>query len=97
VSLYHNTPSILEQEEQLSLEEVAHSVLHKDIRLENMLWNVENQRVMLIDFERSTAYERKRRIEHILDEVSPNAKQRRLIAAPEEWNGNRFSTPVRTC
>jgi thiamine kinase-like enzyme len=58
---------------------VARLVVHKDIRLKNMLWNVENQRVMLIDFETSTVFQRKRKLElsHVLDKVSPNAKQQR--------------------
>jgi hypothetical protein len=82
--LDHHTPSVapatLEYEKQRSLRDVACLVVHKDIRLENMLWNVENQRVMLIDFERSTVYQRKRKIElsHVLDELSPNAKQPRF-------------------
>jgi hypothetical protein len=84
-SLYQHTPSVppatLENEKQRSLKEVACSVLHKDIRLDNMLWNVGTQRVMLIDFERSVVYRRKRklRLSHVLDEVSPDAKQQRLI------------------
>jgi len=89
-ALYHDTPSVpsatLEHERQRSLGEVAHLVVHKDIRLDNMLWNVENQRVMLIDFERSVVNQRKRKMElsHVLDEVSTNAKQRRLITTTQK-------------
>jgi Phosphotransferase enzyme family len=91
-SLYHQTPSVpsatLEREKQRSLKEFARSVLHGDIREENLLWNVETQRVMLIDFERSVLYQRKRKVEqsHILDEVSPNAKQLRLITPLQQRN-----------
>jgi hypothetical protein len=83
-SLYHHTspvsPATLESEKQRSLSDVARLVIHKDTRLENMLWNVENQRVMLIDFERSTVCQRKRKMEpsQVLDEMSPNAKQPRF-------------------
>jgi serine/threonine protein kinase len=91
-SLYHRTPSVppatLEYEKQRSLQDVAGLVVHKDVRLENMLWNEENERVMLIDFERSMVYQRKRKLElsHVLDELSPNAKQPRLVTTPQERN-----------
>jgi hypothetical protein len=74
-------PAILAKEKQRSLEEVLHlNILHNDIRLANMLWNVETQRVMLIDFERSTVQRRKQKTElpHVLDEISPNKKRRRI-------------------
>jgi serine/threonine protein kinase len=84
--LYEYTPSIssemLEAEKQRSLDEVAGlGVLHKDLRLANMLWNKENQRVMLIDFERSVVSEIKRHKEpsHILNKLLPNAKRPRLL------------------
>jgi len=89
-SLYYETPSVapaaLEHEKQRSLGEVACSVLHKDPRLDNMLWNVEKQRVMLIDFERSVVVQKKRKIglSHVLDEVSSNAKHLRLITTPHD-------------
>jgi hypothetical protein len=84
--LQYHTPSIspatLEREKQRSLKEVLHlNILHNDPRLANMLWNVETQRVMLIDFERSTIHRRKREPElsQALDEISPNSKRRQIV------------------
>lgn len=84
--LYEYTLSIsseiLEAEKQRSLKELAGSgILHNDLRLANMLWNNENQRVMLIDFERSVVFRSKRNREpsHILHELSPNVKRPRLL------------------
>ena len=99
-SLYHDTPSIapaaLEHEKQRSQGEVACSVFHKDPRLDNMLWNVEKQQVMLIDFERSVVIQKKRKtgLSHVLDEVSFDAKHRRLITTPRENMKNWHSIPV---
>lgn len=95
--LCHQTPSIpsatLEAEKQRSLKEVVNfGVLHKDLRLANMLWNEEKQRVMLIDFERSTVYQRKRKVElsDVLHEVLPNAKQQRLSTESKQKDRQAF-------
>ena len=87
--LHYYTPSIppavLEQEKQRLLEEVLHlNISHNDIRLANMLWNVETQRVMLIDFERSTIQFKEENVNQshgtflTMDEMSPNTKRRQI-------------------
>jgi hypothetical protein len=89
-TLADNTPPIsrdrLEREIRQSTGEIRDlGVEHKDLRPQNMLWNVEVGRVLLIDFERSgvsrsSSHHRKRSPDMaVLRELSPNKKRRRLI------------------
>ena len=61
-------------------------VEHCDVRPPNVLWNTENSRVMLVDFERSTIL----KCASILHEVSPNRK-RKYQDAKEETFGDGSS------
>ncbi|KIX92010.1 uncharacterized protein Z520_12281 [Fonsecaea multimorphosa CBS 102226] len=76
-SLYERSPaidgSLLEREKQRSMREVSQLlVVHGDLRLPNMLWNDEAQRVLLIDFERAHLQPQKRKKGHHSDsEISP--------------------------
>jgi predicted Ser/Thr protein kinase len=49
-------------------------VEHRDMRPPNVLWNHENKRVMLVDFERSEILKQV----PVLQEISPNRKRRNL-------------------
>lgn len=65
-SLYERSPAIsssqLEREKYRSIRAVSQlSVVHKDWRLPNMLWNDEVQRVLVIDFERAHIRQRTRK------------------------------------
>jgi hypothetical protein len=81
-NMYERAPSIppalLELEKQRSMSEVRRlGVVHRDLRLANMLWNEAHRRVMLIDFERSNIQSNKRPMEalEVLHELSPNKKR----------------------
>jgi len=65
-------------------------VEHRDVRPPNFLWNGENKRVMLVDFERSAIL----KCASILHQVSPNRK-RKLQDAKKESVG-KGSSPHRT-
>ena len=97
-NLYEQTPSApparLEQEKQRSMSEIRRlGVLHKDKRLANMLWDESQQRVLLIDFERSAfqAVKRPKDSIEVLQELSPNKKRR--IHAKESLDAN-LSNPL---
>ena len=46
------------QEAIRTIKEIHHAgVLHKDVRRQNYLWNMERKRLMIIDFERSEVLE----------------------------------------
>jgi len=55
-------------------------VLHRDIRMPNLLWNEETKRVMVIDFERAEIVKAIRRA---LLPMSPNRKRKRTLGAKE--------------
>ena len=55
-------------------------VLHRDIRMPNLLWNEETKRVMVIDFERAEIVKAIRRA---LLPMSPNRKKKRTLGAKE--------------
>lgn len=57
-------------------------VEHCDVRPPNVLWDTENSRVMLVDFERSTILKRA----SILHEVSPNRKRKHQDAKGETFD-----------
>ena len=58
-------------------------VLHRDIRMPNLLWNTETKRIMVIDFERAEIVKAIRRA---LLPMSPNRKRKRLCGAKEVDN-----------
>lgn len=55
-------------------------VLHRDIRMPNLLWNKETRRIMVIEFER---VEIVKAIRRALLPMSPNRKRKRLCGAKE--------------
>jgi tRNA A-37 threonylcarbamoyl transferase component Bud32 len=74
-----------------SIEEIHHTgVLHADLRIANMLWNAETERVMLIDFERSEMMAGFR--QGLLIPTSPNRERKRRLteeqALGKKGNGN---------
>ena len=55
-------------------------VLHRDIRMSNLLWNEETKRVVVIDFERAKIV---KAIRPALLPMSPNRKRNQIIGAKE--------------
>jgi predicted Ser/Thr protein kinase len=96
--------SLAEDERQKRKQEVvcsvqaihAEGILHKDIRTENVLWNEEVGRVMLIDFERAALVDPLRRP---LLPASPNLKRKRSVgkgtgSAYKNTSINRMCTEI---
>jgi hypothetical protein len=81
-------PATLEYEQRRSLAELADSgVFHQDARPANMLWNTEKNRVMMIDFERSTASGKRKTKLRALNESSHDVKRRRLRRHKAQGSG----------
>ena len=55
-------------------------VLHQDIRMPNLLWNEETERVMVTDFERAEIV---KVVRLPLSPISPNRKRKRTLGAKE--------------
>lgn len=60
-----------------------HGIEHMDARDPNFLWNAENKRVMLIDFERSRVLENVRK--RALEEIGENENRKGMrVVRPED-------------
>ena len=82
VSLYQSVPqllsSTLEQQRRLSLQAISQmSIIHGDLRPSNMLWNVERQRVLVIDFELSRILNPRKRRDDRMPSLSRKSTKRR--------------------
>jgi len=83
------------EEVRRSVEEIwEEGVDHNDVRLENMLWNEERRRVMMVDFERSVIIQERAR-EEAQVEAKARAKAKAQAAQAQtglqEVSGNRKS------
>lgn len=77
----------LQEEEERSLKELrSEGVAHGDTRYANMLWNTEQQRVMLIDFDRACFLRPPRNKQ--LSQLCK--KKKRQIEAPETYHRKRM-------
>ena len=55
-------------------------VLHRDIRMPNLLWNEETKRIMVIDFERAEIV-KAQAVRQALAPISPNRKRKRALTS----------------
>ena len=62
-------------------------VLHKDIRMPNVLWNKETKRVMIIEFEGAEIVEK---VRQALLPISPNWKRKRALRTKEIGPANNM-------
>ena len=62
-------------------------VLHRDVRMPNVLWNEETKRVMMIDFEEAEIV-KTQAVRQALAPISPNRKRKRASGAKEFWADN---------
>ena len=66
-------------------------VLHRDVRMPNILWNEETKQVMIIDFEEAeivkTEAETVKPIRQALEPISPNQKRKRAALGAKETGG----------
>src|SRR5205814_3309201 len=85
----------LNEEIKRSLQDmVREGVIHGDVRESNILWNVEQQRVMLIDFERSTPLSKVKN--KVIEELS--GRKRKRITGPHVSQKKRnLKGSIREC